>query len=320
MFRKILMFLFVALFAVTPICFARGHGRHGGHGGSGSGGGYGGGFSLPVQTVDGYYEANSFSDKFTRARSNWTGNANDRADSSAVGNAGGNVTTHASGLGYATQNGSVSGATKAGGKSFARDYGQYSVSGSKANFYGTANTRGSAFGIRAGQESVKSNLYVDGYVHQYNTAGETGYSSGSGITGENYSQGNFHVTQSRTDTGNSYASVNDKISGSAVAMGSTEVGGDFYGNHRNIHGSTQSSANTFVHNYSNEGAVQGGGNVQGVIAKGGNYAGGNSSYNFTGTNSGSGNAVLDANISVRSNSSSVSVSGSSSATSGSYRP
>ncbi len=293
MFRKILMFLIVALFAMTPVAFA-----------------------WNTQVADGYLEGNSYSDEFTSARSNWRGNSNDRADSSAVGNAGGDVTTHASGIGYATESSSLDASSEAGGSSFAQDYGQKSIAGAESTFEGQARTTGAAWGVFGDRETVDSNVYVDGYVHQYNTAGETGYPSGSGISGENYSQGSFLASDHDFEQGGRIGlfGVRDtnSVSGSAIASGFTGVKGDFYGNQRSIEGITHSSANINVPSHLTEGAVQGSGTMSGVIAKGNTYAGGTSTYNFTGVTSGSGQAALDANISVGGNSSSVSVSGSSS--------
>ncbi len=290
--KKIFMILILSLFVMTPAAFA-----------------------WNTQVADGEYNGNSFSDKYTSDSSSWYGN--DEAGSASYGNAGGLVTTHASGIGYATESGSVDASSRAGGNSFAYDLGRKSVAGASADFYGEAKTKGSAWGVFGDRETVNSNVYVDGHVYQTNSVGETGYSSGSGITAGNYSVADFSASDSDYESGGRIGlfGVRDTnaINGAANVNGFSAVKGDFYGNQRSIAGYSRSSANVDVARHLISSDVQGAGGVSGVIANRNNYAGGNVGYEFTGRTAGSGSSTLNANINVNGNSSNVSVSGSSSA-------
>jgi hypothetical protein len=237
----------------------------------------------------------------------WWGNYNDNAGAFAAGSSGGSLDVHANGWGFADAKGMIKSFNESDAGSFAVDFGRTSIAGAKAETNGSAFTHGSAFGPFCGRETVDSTVYVGGEVHQFNTAGETGYNSNQFVVGGNESGGSFYAKDRDFASGRFYASDMNEISGGMETKGITKVSIDPYGNNRSISAETRNMTQVNVSHGLQQSFVQGSGDVAGLSQKGGTYAGGSAGFNYTGSTYGAGNATLNANVHNGGNVSSASV-------------
>ena len=263
------------------------------------------------QTADGQYDAQSVSSDYSFHKS-YCGCSNDWAEAGASGFVNGTLTTHASGLFYASESGSIRGCDQSDAWSYAKDFGRTSKAGAGASTEGAIITKGKAFGVCCGRELVDSTVTVNGDIFQNNYAAETGYGQGQGVDGGSSSFANFTASDRDVDTGCCYASDVNSISGNAEVQGHTVVNIDPYGSHRSFDARTRAMSDINVSGASMyTGSVGGNGGVGGLVQNNGAYAGGNASFAYTGAHSGNGAAQISASVYNGGNYSSVSVSGSS---------
>jgi hypothetical protein len=271
-------------------------------------------------TAEGHY--NGFASNGDRSYSrNWTG---DEAGSSGSGYAGGTADTYATGAdikfrcfklpGFAFQMGDVVGDVTVNSWSFVRDTGFSSAAGAGTILTGEATSFGLAMGSGCCPQLVDLSATIGGSIQQFNYAGEVGYGSDFVEAGSS-SFAEFEATNYGGDQGCCLAADSVSIEGSASVLGGSYVTIDPYGPNQSLHGCTFASSNINVGSPDYYvGVVGGSGMVQGQVSNGGTGGGGYSSFSYTGTTSGYGNAQLDVQIHTGYNSSSVHVSGSSFAT------
>jgi len=195
--------------------------------------------------------------------------------------------------------------------SYARDYGQTSLAGAGAKTAGYVHLSGEAFGVGGCEESLTATAYFGGDVHQYNQAGETGYSNGQFVEGGNESwAGGMAHTREFSDSGQSYnilgfefggAELDKRLynEGGVITKGSTYVTIDPSGKYRSFEATTQNFGKVdfgcgltlMPGSY-----VNGFGGVAGFINNGQASAGGMANFSYQGSTYGEGNANIDASI------------------------
>jgi len=224
----------------------------------------------------------------------WRGNWNDKAKGEASSFAGFTLDLEATGYGFAHVSGGGDADANAKAWSWAKDYGTTSKAGAGAKTSGDAFAAGLAIGFDFCKNTVDTTVYVGGSVHQYNEAGETGYSAG-GISGGNNSGGSFFAQDRDLVKGYGIVADTNSIDGGMITKGKTEVSIDPYGYHRSISGSTENMTKICA-DHIVQANVYGSGGVGGSISKGGNVAGGVAEFSYSGATYGSGSANINANV------------------------
>lgn len=177
------------------------------------------------------------------------------------------------------------------------DYGQTSMSFAKGTVSADGQAGGMAFGISANKQVSTSSGWVSGAVGQNNYANETGYADGQYAHAENGSWAGFK-NQAPTVSNKNYflAGSATCVEGSATTEGFSKVTIDPSGSNR--------SASAYTTNYAKgNNGVGGEGFVEAASVKGGQYAFGNSYFNYNGSNNiGTGTAVVNTSITQSPNS------------------
>jgi len=262
----------------------------------------------------------------------WWGNYNDKAEALATGISGFDMNLYANADGgsleivgwkrvwffhvpifdFVPNPADVDGVGFAKGKAhawtYALDFGRTSLAGAGAHSGGKVFVHGEAFGVQGCPESIEAMLWLGGDVSQWNMAGETGYPNGQFIDGGNGSYASALGNAFFSDSGQSYSILGHGFGGAELnaglrdyhlveTQGSTFVHIDPYGSYRSFYGNTQNSANVNfrgldpVHS-----AVGGNGGIAGQINNGVAYAGGQATFDYSGSTSGAGNATIKGSI------------------------
>ena len=250
------------------------------------------------------------------------GNNNDYSNSSSWGNAGGRLDVNADASGYtrilwwkidnpAIAFGSYNAENEDNAWAWSKDYGKTSKAGAGAVSEGEAFTFGTAIGLQGCRETVESNVYVEGNVYQFNTAGETGYSENQFAQGENDSGGFYRASNHEFTDGwfNGLAIGSNYIEGKIITQGMTEVTIDPNGNNRSFNAMTENMVKVEQSGNLMLGNVGGFGQVAGLSQGYGSWASGSASFNYVGQTSGSGNAHIQGQVNNGTTFSSVSGSG-----------
>lgn len=192
--------------------------------------------------------------------------------------------------------------------SYALDFGRTSMSGAGAHSGGKAFVHGEATGIKGCQEFIIAELWIGGSVSQWNQAGETGYPNGQFVDGGNSSYASALGNIWLDDTGQTYNILGFELGGAELTgyvknghlvstQGSTFVTIDPYGSHRSFYGTTQNSASVNFGNLNPVYSEVGGqGGIAGMVNNGISYAGGQASFNYSGSTLGNGNATINGTL------------------------
>jgi hypothetical protein len=193
--------------------------------------------------------------------------------------------------------------------SYALDFGRTSMSGAGAYSGGKAFVHGEATGIKGCQEFIIAELWIGGSVSQWNQAGETGYSNGQFVDGGNSSFASGLGNTFLNDTGQTYSILGFELGGAELTgyvknghlvstQGSTFVTIDPYGSYRSFYGTTQNSASVNFGCKLNpvNSAVGGTGGIAGMVNNGVAYAGGQATFDYSGSTNGAGNATINGTI------------------------
>lgn len=204
--------------------------------------------------------------------------------------------------------------------SWAKDNGLTSKAGAGAKIEGNwydVIVGGYGFGLEGGLETSYTEVGIGGNIWQENSANEIGYYSGTFATGRNFSELGFTAYRSVFDQGQSdqwwifdLAGANTLmfgIEGKAIVKGKTEVSVDPYGDDRSAYARTENSAAINFPDAYVSGFVYGQGGVSAAAVNGGTMAGGNASFMYSGNQSGSGVATVNANIHTGNSGSYISV-------------
>jgi hypothetical protein len=192
--------------------------------------------------------------------------------------------------------------------SYALDFGRTSMSGAGAYSGGKAFVSGEATGIKGCPEFIIAELWIGGNVSQWNQAGETGYSNGQFVDGGNSSFASALGNVWLDETHQTYSLLGFEFGGADLTgyiknghivstQGSTLVTIDPYGSYRSFFGTTQNSASVNFGNLNPvHSAVGGQGGIAGMVNNGMAYAGGQATFDYSGSTQGNGNATINGSI------------------------
>jgi hypothetical protein len=282
-------------------------------------------------TVNGSYEAQAYTSDYAFDTS-----PNDLAEAGGQGVIEGQVSTYANANGghweitgwnwifpqfdfvpnTAFEQGSLHGTVDVDAFANTHDFGTTSIAVAGSSYEGSIFGEGLALGENGCREWVSVVLSLAGNIYQQNSAREIDYPENQGIGGGGFSSVEFHANTGNFDKGRDFAMAVDRLGADASTFGRTQVTIDPYGNSRSFSGTTYNTASfdTTGRGYA---TVSGNGGLSGLIANGLSYAGATASFTYGGnTDTGNGNAMINANIITNSSSTIVNVSGSSSATTG----
>jgi hypothetical protein len=213
------------------------------------------------------------------------GTSNDSASAGGWVGAGGTVTTAATGF-LPGQYGSVVGTAftpSTYNYTTDSDISKTSTSAAGAYVNGTVVAGGFAGGISCSPQTVNIVDNVTGNIGQSNQAGELGYANNTWAQAGNESSATFNVAGSASDSGHLVAGALSVISGNASTDGNSYANVDNTGNHQGFTAMTMtstdvdgSSGTTVTSN------ISGDGGAAGNIGVGQSFAGGNSSFSYSG--------------------------------------